>query len=95
MKRADKDGTGVVLNPADYVAECTRLLSNTTFCPKLDSDPTNKHGKLISDKLERGVSSGEIDSGTAKSLIVYSLYSAGLIFSPRSVKEGIQEDLNQ
>ncbi|GFO04317.1 hypothetical protein PoB_003082200 [Plakobranchus ocellatus] len=88
IKPADKGGAVVVLNTTDYIAECTRQLSNATYYRKLYSDPTKKYNKRISDRLEIGVRSGKIDSDTAKRLIVPHPVPDRLYILPKIHKEG-------
>ncbi|GFO26034.1 hypothetical protein PoB_005253900 [Plakobranchus ocellatus] len=88
IKPADKGGAVVVLNTTDYIAECTRQLSNATYYRKLNSDPTKKYNKRISDRLEIGVRSGEIDSDTAKRLIVPHPVPGRFYMLPKIPKEG-------
>ncbi|GFN78605.1 flagellar protein flil [Plakobranchus ocellatus] len=85
---ADKGGAVVVLNTTDYIAECTRQLSNATHYRKLNSDPTKKYNKRISDGLEIGVRSGEIDSDTEKPLIVPHPVPGRFYILPKIHKEG-------
>ena len=61
IKPADKGGAVVVLNTTDYVSKCTRQLSDTSYYDRLDSDPTNKFNKIISDTLTKGKQDREID----------------------------------
>ncbi|GFN98071.1 hypothetical protein PoB_002457700 [Plakobranchus ocellatus] len=58
---------------------------------KLDSDPTEEYNKCISDKLELGVSSCEIDFDTAKRPSVTLTITDNFITSSRSTKNIIQE----
>ncbi|GFO00957.1 hypothetical protein PoB_002746200 [Plakobranchus ocellatus] len=88
IKPADKGGAVVVLNTPDYIAECTRQLSNATYYRKLNSDPTKKYNKRINDRLEIGVRSGEIDSDTAKRLIVLHPVPGRFYILPKIHKEG-------
>ncbi|GFO26033.1 hypothetical protein PoB_005253800 [Plakobranchus ocellatus] len=88
IKPADKGGAVVVLNTTDYIAECTRQLSNATYYRKLNSDPTKKYNKRISDRLEIGVRSGEIDSDSAKRLIVPHPVPGRFYILPKIHKEG-------
>ncbi|GFN91645.1 hypothetical protein PoB_001815100 [Plakobranchus ocellatus] len=67
---ADKGRPVVVWNTTDYIVERTRQLANAIYYCKLNSDPIKKYNKRISDRLELGVISGDIDSDTAKRLIV-------------------------
>ncbi|GFR79239.1 low-density lipoprotein receptor-related protein [Elysia marginata] len=48
IKPADKGGAVVVLNTSDYIAECTKQLSNISHYQPLSANPTNKYNKIIS-----------------------------------------------
>ena len=52
------------------VSECTRQLSNTSYYERLDSDPTNRFNKIISDTLTKGKQDRELDSDVASALLV-------------------------
>ncbi|GFO14573.1 hypothetical protein PoB_004107800 [Plakobranchus ocellatus] len=43
IKPADKGGAIVVLNTADYVAECDRQLDSASFYKQLHSEPTDQY----------------------------------------------------
>ncbi|GFO38656.1 flagellar protein flil [Plakobranchus ocellatus] len=93
IKPADKGGAVVHLNTTDHIAECTRQLSDTKYYQKLNSDPTKKFNKRISDILELGVSSGEIVFETANASLFPTPSPGDFIFSRRSTKKGIQGGL--
>ena len=44
------------------MTECTRQLSDTSYYERLNSDPTNRYNKIISDTLTKGKQDREIDS---------------------------------
>ena len=88
IKPTDKGGALVVLNTTDYVSECTRQLSDTSYYERLDSDPTYKFNKIISDTLTKGKQDREIDSDVASALLVPHPKPGRFYVLPKIHKEG-------
>ena len=69
IKKADKASTVVVLDKQTYLAEAQRQLSDEKFYVKLDSDPTEKFAKEITDTLTDMYDNGEIGDNVYHSLV--------------------------
>ena len=88
IKPADKGGAVVVMNTTDYISECTRQLSNTSFYKKLDSDPINSHNKILKETISDGVQEEEIDPELLKTLPVTHPKPGRFYILPMIHKEG-------
>ncbi|GFR69051.1 hypothetical protein ElyMa_003748400 [Elysia marginata] len=69
IKPADKGGSLVAMNTADYTTECTKQLSNTLYYKKLESDPTATYNNTIKRVLQEGMDQQELDIKTGHSLL--------------------------
>ncbi|GFR64299.1 hypothetical protein ElyMa_005503000 [Elysia marginata] len=88
IKPADKGGAVVVLNTSDYIAECTKQLSNITHYQPLSANPTNKYNKIISKTLEQGIRGREITPEVAKALLAPHPTPGRFYILPKIHKEG-------
>ena len=69
IKPADKGGAVVVQNTSDYIDECDRQLSDTTFYRQIENDPTLKYNNTIKSSLLKGIKQNEIDNELFDQLI--------------------------
>ena len=83
IKPADKGGTTVILNRADYVAEGLRQLSDQNFYQPIDDDLTTTHNEKIATHLDKMIKRGEITERVARFLITKEPRTAQLYLLPK------------
>jgi len=69
IKPADKGGCIVIQNTTDYIAECLRQLSDTTFYEPQTIDLTPTHNQLVSEKVESLCNKDAISAEVADYLV--------------------------
>ena len=64
IKPTDKGSGVVIMNTRNYIREALRQLSDTNFCEKLDSNPSEIFSLTIDTFLKKMVNDKEIDLKT-------------------------------
>lgn len=88
IKTADKGGTIVILNKADYIAEVSRQLSGKSFYIPVAFDPTRHVQSLVRIVLQEALSLGQIDVNVFNFLQV-SFPSVPLFYTFPTIHEGL------
>lgn len=70
IKPADKGGALVIMNTSQYVFEINRQLSDTSCYQHLDSDPTDRIKRHITDIVKVGTDNGWINEETSQFLLM-------------------------
>ena len=62
IRIADKGAAVVLLNRRDYLSECYRQFTDTTYYTKLDHNPTDQYRSDVLNQVEDMYQNGDIDS---------------------------------
>ncbi|GFR92967.1 hypothetical protein ElyMa_004366400 [Elysia marginata] len=93
IKPADKGGAVVVLNTSDYIAECTKQLSNITHYQPLSANPSINIIKSSQRHSNRVLGTGKSPQKSLKHSLHSILHQEDFTSSLKYTKKGTLEDL--